>query len=846
LKRESDKYRHDNPLSIRSTTSSSSLGAETMLTMNTMKRQRWYRYDVLMTMVLFIISPTSSFLVTKSSLNVVVRQASRPPSPTPPPILGGVKNNIRLLRLLLGKTPTMMTRMRAMNEEYDDDDDDDDDEEPPDVDVRNFQVPSEIQFGLGRGRSSPSQRKAMGTSSKKSTTVFVCTNCGSESIQWRGQCPTCKSWNTYQEFAVQRDPTNDVFGLLGGGGGSSSSGGVGGSAHNLLSRHSRNVAEPSPGRPVFRTGNSNNNNDVGKYQPQSWLDGIPGGSGGGFGPLQVSYDNQPVPISKINLESSQESRRIQVPDDDEINSVLGGGLMKGSLLLLGGEPGVGKSTFALQVAAQVASLSSLPVKVGMGPSTTSPASAIGPVWYISGEETLEQIATRAQRLAPSADSLPSQLFLLSETNLNVLADQVVQTWIDSSSYTSYAKDQEQQGLDSTAMSGVVPPPLPPSLLIIDSIQTMVCESGGSSSAGGITQVRESMALLLRLAKTTRIPILTIGHVTKSGDVAGPRMVEHMVDAVLYLEQSRQSNYRFLRAQKNRFGTCETVGLYEFNDGLLVPLPEGTDASLAPPSSDVEGMAMAIVMEGQHRALTVEVQGLVTGTASSFGKKTVEGIPMSRLAMLLGILQKHCGIAVAGSGRGISRDVYVNVVGCAGMGSKSQQSLAATALDLAVIVSLTSSHLRIPVRGDTIFLAQVGLLGELRPLQFMEARLQQAQRMGFSRVITAVSPQSSMSSSFSKIKKKQLKDGEDGVSTSPKFGLDVIECSKLQHALDRALVSPLPKSRPKSRATDSRPNNRPEHNKGEIPFSTSPGSLQELYLEEDVILDDEDDEDDDIG
>mmetsp|Transcript_27149 Transcript_27149/g.64957 ORF Transcript_27149/g.64957 Transcript_27149/m.64957 type:complete len:809 (+) Transcript_27149:647-3073(+) len=724
------------------------------------------------------------------------------------------------------------------------DDDDDEDDEPPEVDVRNFQAPSSsVQFGLGRGRSSPSQRKAMGTSSKTSTTVFVCTNCGSESIQWRGQCPTCHSWNTFQEFAVQRDPTSDLFG--------GSSGGVGGSAHNLLSRHSssrRSQSAAGPGgigRPVFRNSNGTTDGEhESTNQPQSWLDGV-----------HTSYDNRPVPISKVNLDSSNESRRIEIPDDGEINAVLGGGLMKGSLLLLGGDPGVGKSTLALQIAAQVASLSSPQVGIGMGPVATPSSGSTGPVWYISGEETMEQIATRAQRLAPS-DSLPSQLYLMSETNLNVLADQVVETWMDASSYSSYAKSQEEQGLDPSGSTGIVPPPLAPSLLIIDSIQTMVCESGGSSSAGGISQVRESMALLLRLAKTTKIPILAIGHVTKTGDVAGPRMVEHMVDAVLYLETSRQSNYRFLRAQKNRFGTCETVGLYEFNDGLLVPLPEGTEASLAPPPSDVEGMAMGIVVEGQHRALTVEVQALATVTSSLYGKKTVEGIPFSRLTMLLGILQKHCGIAVAGGTRGISRDVYVNVVGIAGMGNtKSQQSAVATALDLAVIVALTSSHLRIPVRGDTVFLAQVGLLGELRPLQSMEPRIQQAQRMGFSRVITALSPQSS-SSSFSKRKKTQSKAGMDGVNISRKFGLEVIECSKLQDALEYALVSPIPKSRSRSRAVEITDKPSTTSNKNKIGGSSipqidstslsSPGSLEDLWLEEEVILDDEDDEDDDEG
>ncbi|OEU20620.1 P-loop containing nucleoside triphosphate hydrolase protein, partial [Fragilariopsis cylindrus CCMP1102] len=452
-------------------------------------------------------------------------------------------------------------------------------------------------------------------------TVFVCSNCGGESVQWRGRCPTCKEWNSFQEVTVQRDSSS-----------SSSSLPIGGIAQDLLGR---------------------------------------------------------------------------IPNDDEMNQVLGGGLMKGSLILLGGDPGVGKSTLALQMAAQV-------------------ATAVGPVWYVSGEETLEQIASRAQRLlvadndkndSTKLTSIPKQLFLYTETNLNILADEVGTS--NGSSLTI----------------------LPPSLIVIDSIQTMVCEAGGSTSAGGISQVRESMALLLRLAKTTQIPILAIGHVTKSGDVAGPRMVEHMVDAVLYLEHSQSSaslqsdgNFRWLRAQKNRFGSCQTIGLYTFKEGILKPLPEGTESALVPPSEDLEGCAMGICVEGPHRAMTVEVQALVALPSGSFGKKTVEGgLSNARLNLLLGILQKHCQLPIAGGGR-VGRDVYVNVVGCEGAVSKSQQALATMALDLAVTVALTSSYLRISARGDTAFLAQVGLLGELRPLSSLESRLLQAQRAGFSRVI----------------------------------------------------------------------------------------------------------------
>lgn len=738
-----------------------------------------------------------------------------------------------------------------------DEDEDEDDDDPPEVDIRNFRYPSSVDgsdsgknivgensasvssFGLGRGRSSPSQRKAMGTSSKTSTKVFVCSKCGGESVQWRGRCPTCKTWNSFQEVEVRRSSSTPM------------KGNAGGVAHNLL--------EGRRGNQNSRRGQTNPDSTY-KLDGQSWLDGISSGIN------NMHYrdvpSNRPVSISEIDL-GAPESRRLKVPNDDEMNEVLGGGLMKGSLILLGGDPGVGKSTLALQMAAQLASLSVAPMGIGMGPSPAR-SNAMGPVWYVSGEETLEQIATRAQRLvanndgtnsmpATSArnrlDSLPKQLFLLSETNLDSLCDEVMQILIDEENTT--LSGEELDKLDSSSLQ-TTPSNLPPSLIVIDSIQTMVCEAGGSSSAGGITQVRESMALLLRLAKTTQIPILTIGHVTKSGEVAGPRMVEHMVDAVLYLEHSQSSassslskgNFRWLRAQKNRFGSCQVAGLYDFKDGILVPLPEGTESALAPPAEDLEGSAMGICAEGPHRAMIVEVQALVTFASGSFGKKTVEGgLSSARLNLLLGILQKHCQLPIAGGGR-ISRDVYVNVVGCDGAVSRSQLSLATMALDLAVSVALTSSYLSIPARGDTACLAQVGLLGELRPLSSLESRLLQAQRMGFSRVIVASTYDSKRKNSQSlSSSQKRIRDNDNFRKTSKrKFGLDIYECSTLKQALNIALTSPIPANPKKSYRRQSKNNVSPPDNDNLPERHTSPpGSIRDLDLEDEVILDDEDDE-----
>jgi DNA repair protein RadA/Sms len=310
-----------------------------------------------------------------------------------------------------------------------------------------------------------------------------------------------------------------------------------------------------------------------------------------------------------------------------------------------------------------------------------------------------------------------------------------------------------------------------------------------------------MALLLRLAKSTQIPIWVIGHVTKTGDVAGPRMVEHMVDAVLYLEQAGVPSYRWLRAAKNRFGSCQTVGLYEFTNGILLPSPEGMmDGSANLKQDDLEGCAMAMSVEGQHRAMVSEVQALVVISSSFVGKKTVDGgFSFNRLNLLLGVLQKHCGVFI-----GKSRDVYVNVVG--GSSKKSDSSC----LDLAVSMALTSSTSSVPIRGDTAFCAQVGLLGELRTLPSMEPRLLQAQRMGFSRVIVA----------GNKLKHQH------------KYGMEYIECPTLKQALELGLTAGLPK----------RQRRTPGKKKASSKKKLSPDSLEEWELEN-IIVDDEDDEDD---
>lgn len=390
---------------------------------------------------------------------------------------------------------------------------------------------------------------------------------------------------------------------------------------------------------------------------------------------------------------------------------------------------------------------------------------------------MEQVASRAQRLQVSN---LSQLLLLSETGIERIANQVV----------SLLDSQDGQITEQYA----------PSLIVVDSIQTMMSEDV-TGSPGGVSQVRECMALLLRLAKSTKIPIICIGHVTKSGDVAGPRVVEHMVDAVLYLHSSKDDgSFRWLKASKNRFGSCQVVGLYEFQDGRLFPNPDLKESPLR--EDDVEGAALAITAEGGSRTMLQEVQALVTPSCSAFGKKTVEGFPFARVNLLLGVLQKYCGVAI-----GKTKDVYVNIAGASAKNSKS-----ALEMDLAVAMALTSSHGSVTIRGDTAFLAQVGLLGELRGLNGeMESRLVQARRIGLSRAIVAG---------------RKFK-------ISRKFDLEVIECPTLKKALELGLTSgriPTPR---KFRQTP----------KAKLD-SMEPSSLEDLDLD-DVILDDGEDDEEDV-
>jgi DNA repair protein RadA/Sms len=372
--------------------------------------------------------------------------------------------------------------------------------------------------------------------------------------------------------------------------------------------------------------------------------------------------------------SGDAADRMPVPIQ-EFARVLGGGIVPGSVVLIGGDPGIGKSTLLLQMALEMAGVS----KDGSGT-----------VLYVSGEESARQIKMRGVRLlknkeGPSQD-FPDDLYLVTETNLGVILDHV----------------QEVK----------------PQLLIIDSIQTTYIPEK-DSSAGSVSQVRESASQLRELAKSSGITVFIIGHVTKEGAIAGPRILEHIVDTVLYLEGDLYQSYRLLRSVKNRFGATAEVGVFEMQERGLVEVTNPSEAFLAERMVNAPGSAIAVTMEGT-RPLLVEIQGLTSPTSFGNPRRTPNGIDFNRLLLTVAVLTRRVGVRLA------EQDVFVNVVG----GLKISEPAA----DLAVAVAIASSVKDQPVRADAVLIGEVGLNGELRAVGQMTARLREASKLGFKSAI----------------------------------------------------------------------------------------------------------------
>jgi DNA repair protein RadA/Sms len=361
----------------------------------------------------------------------------------------------------------------------------------------------------------------------------------------------------------------------------------------------------------------------------------------------------------------------------EFARVLGGGVVPGSIVLVGGDPGIGKSTLLLQMAMEMA--------------------AQGKVLYVSGEESERQIKMRAVRLLhPSDDdekakknqpaAMPENLYLVTETNLDVILEHIRT--------------------------------LQPQLVIIDSIQTTYLPEM-NSSAGSVGQVRECSSRLRELAKSGGMAIFLIGHVTKDGAIAGPRVLEHIVDTVLYLEGDRFQSYRLLRSVKNRFGATSEVGVFEMRENGMVEVTNPSEAFLAERLVNAPGSAVAVTMEGT-RPLLVEVQGLTSPSNLGNPRRTPNGVDINRLLLVTAVLTRRLGLRLA------EADVFVNVIG--GL------RISEPAADLAIAASIASSMKDVPIRADVVLIGEVGLSGELRWVSQMNARLREASKLGFKTAI----------------------------------------------------------------------------------------------------------------
>ena len=357
---------------------------------------------------------------------------------------------------------------------------------------------------------------------------------------------------------------------------------------------------------------------------------------------------------------NQEHARIEL-NDQELNRVLGGGIVPGSLILFGGEPGIGKSTLILQIAIKETNLK---------------------VLYVSGEESEQQIKMRAERIGLENKGC----FILTETNIQNIISQAEE--------------------------------IKPSLLVIDSIQTIYNPSI-ESSPGSISQVRECTAQLLRYAKKSNTPIFLIGHITKEGSLAGPKVLEHMVDTVMQFEGDRNHVYRLLRTIKNRFGSTNELGIYEMLGNGLRQVSNPSEILITNTDSSLSGIAIAGTLEG-NRPILVEVQALVSTAAYGTPQRSSTGFDGKRLNMLLAVMEKRCGFKLG------AKDVFLNIAG----GIKVDDP----AIDLAVVAAVLSSNADIPISNNIALSAEVGLSGEIRPVNRLDQRIHEAEKLGFEKII----------------------------------------------------------------------------------------------------------------
>ncbi len=420
----------------------------------------------------------------------------------------------------------------------------------------------------------------------KTKTAFFCRNCGHQSPQWAGKCPSCSEWNTFEEEVVQRDKSST-------------------SISPKLSIHAH-------------------------------------------------------PAKKVEELESQIFERYPVLDQ-ELHRVLGNGIVPGSLILFGGEPGIGKSTLLLQLALQQSHIE---------------------VLYVSGEESEEQIKMRIDRVGLNNPNC----WLLMETNVENIEAHIAQ--------------------------------IKPKLVIIDSIQTLYSPNI-ESAQGSVSQIRECATRLLKIAKQDNVAIFMIGHITKEGSIAGPKLLEHMVDTVLLFEGDRQHIYRLLRTTKNRFGSTNEMGIYEMQGSGLREVSNPSELLIQQHTNELSGSAISAALEGM-RPMLIEIQALASTAVYGTPQRSTTGFDLRRLNMLLAVLEKRCGFRLG------MKDVFLNIAG--GM------RLEDPGMDLAVIAAVMSSNEDIPLPAQTCYAGEVGLNGEIRPVSRIDQRIAEAAKLGMKKII----------------------------------------------------------------------------------------------------------------
>lgn len=376
---------------------------------------------------------------------------------------------------------------------------------------------------------------------------------------------------------------------------------------------------------------------------------------------RVSLDGRTAKVEKINEVTSEETPRVAT-NLKELNRVLGGGVVPGSMVLIGGDPGIGKSTLLLQVSGQLAHE--------------------GRVLYVTGEESATQVKLRADRLGVGND----EFYLYPETDMTAIKKQIES--------------------------------LQPDFVVIDSVQTMQ-EPDVTSAIGSVSQIREVTADLLQIAKTNNISIFIVGHVTKDGAIAGPKILEHMVDTVLYFEGDSNYKYRILRAVKNRFGATNELGIFEMRDGGLIEVANPSEIFLEERLAGATGSAIVVALEGS-RPILVELQALVTPTVFGNAQRTASGLDRNRVSLIMAVLEKRANLLLQ------NQDAYLKAAG----GVKLDEP----AIDLAIAVALASSYHDKESRSSDVFVGEIGLTGEIRSVADIESRLKEARKLGFKRAI----------------------------------------------------------------------------------------------------------------